>query len=555
MAENDRTTGLVGNSAVKVPVRAASTAALTLSGEQTVDGVALVTDDRVLVKDQASSIDNGIYVVDTGSWERAKDADGSYDWYQGSLILVYGGTVNGNKLFKCTAANPIDVDTDAITFQAMSAEFTGSSKTVWCGTATGTANALVLTPATVVATAELQAGLELVFKSGAAGNSAATTIAVSGQAAIAVQSNGVACVGGEIEASKWYRATLDGSGAAFQLEAMNPGRIPQDFVLPGDISPAQITGNQDDYNPTGLSTASVLRLDTDASRNLTGIAGGADGRILVVHNIGSFPLVLVHDATSTAANRFYLPGSANLQVNPNETAILRYDATSSRWRLLQNSNGEYRSSQVFTASGTWTKPAGLKRVRVTVVGGGGSGGGTAATAAGNCTGAQGGGGGGTSIKTIAASSLGATETVTVGTGGAAASAGGAGNAGGTSSFGSHCSATGGPAGATGSGVSGDQPTSSGASVGGIGSGGDFNFRGGTAGEGFAFGGVTQAFSGSGGESFLAGRTRPVFSAGASTSVAGNAYGGGSSGGAAGPSASAGGSSAGGDGIVIVEEFF
>ena len=64
MSEISRTTGLVGYSGMKVPVRAATTAAITLSGEQTIDGIACVTGDRVLVKDQASAIANGIYCVD-----------------------------------------------------------------------------------------------------------------------------------------------------------------------------------------------------------------------------------------------------------------------------------------------------------------------------------------------------------------------------------------------------------------------------------------------------------------------------------------------------------
>ncbi len=48
----------------------------------------------------------------------------------------------------------------------------------------------------------------------------------------------------------------------------------QSFALTGDISPSQITSNQNDYNPTGLSGASTLRLSTDASRNITGLQGG-----------------------------------------------------------------------------------------------------------------------------------------------------------------------------------------------------------------------------------------------------------------------------------------
>src|SRR4249919_1187083 len=51
------------------------------------------------------------------------------------------------------------------------------------------------------------------------------------------------------------------------------------FALPGDISPSQITSNQNDYNPASLSTASTLRLNSDASRDITGLQGGADGRI------------------------------------------------------------------------------------------------------------------------------------------------------------------------------------------------------------------------------------------------------------------------------------
>jgi len=94
-------------------------------------------------------------------------------------------------------------------------------------------------------------------------------------------------------------------------------------------------------------------------------------------------------------------------------------------------DGEYRGTLVYTGAAIYTKPVGLKRIRVTVVGGGG-GKGTYGPFSSN-----GGGGGGTSIKTIEAAALGATESIQVGSGGTA------GNSGGTSSFGAHCSATGG----------------------------------------------------------------------------------------------------------------
>lgn len=108
------------------------------------------------------------------------------------------------------------------------------------------------------------------------------------------------------------------------------------FGLAGDITPAQITANQDNYNPTGLGGASVLRLSTSASYNLTGIQGGAGGRLLIVANVGANNLVLVHDATSTAANRLSLPGAMNLTLLPTESALLRYDATLSRWVAISS---------------------------------------------------------------------------------------------------------------------------------------------------------------------------------------------------------------------------
>jgi hypothetical protein len=109
------------------------------------------------------------------------------------------------------------------------------------------------------------------------------------------------------------------------------GRISGAISFPSDVTPAQITAATNNYAPAGLSTAAVLRLSTDASRNLTGLTGGFDGRVLYLLNVGSFDLVLIAEsASSTAANRFAF--ADDVVIRPGQGISLIYDTTSSRWR-------------------------------------------------------------------------------------------------------------------------------------------------------------------------------------------------------------------------------
>lgn len=75
-------------------VRMASTANLTLSGTQTIDGIAGAVGDRVLVKNQTTGSQNGIYVLASGSWTRATDADTAAE-IAGVVVAVSDGTLYG----------------------------------------------------------------------------------------------------------------------------------------------------------------------------------------------------------------------------------------------------------------------------------------------------------------------------------------------------------------------------------------------------------------------------------------------------------------------------
>lgn len=114
----------------KQSVRAATTANITLSGTQTVDGVALVAGDRVLVKDQSTGSQNGIYVVAAGAWSRSTDADENAEVTAGLSVMVTEGTVNADSQWRLTTNDSIVVGTTALVFAQIGA---GSSYTQGTG--------------------------------------------------------------------------------------------------------------------------------------------------------------------------------------------------------------------------------------------------------------------------------------------------------------------------------------------------------------------------------------------------------------------------------------
>ena len=102
----------------KDAVDVATTANITLSGEQTIDGV-LTSGSRVLVKDQTTGSQNGIYVSAEGAWSRSTDADTSAEVTSGMTVFVSGGTVKGGIVYALVTPDPITLGTTALTFQGI----------------------------------------------------------------------------------------------------------------------------------------------------------------------------------------------------------------------------------------------------------------------------------------------------------------------------------------------------------------------------------------------------------------------------------------------------
>lgn len=108
----DRINGLIGDLGIKAPVRVATTAAITLYGLQTIDGVTVEEEDRILVKDQADPAGNGIYIAQATIWVRAPDFDGARDCIQGTSVLVSEGTENALSLWALTTPSPVIGESD-----------------------------------------------------------------------------------------------------------------------------------------------------------------------------------------------------------------------------------------------------------------------------------------------------------------------------------------------------------------------------------------------------------------------------------------------------------
>lgn len=100
----------------KAPCRAATTADITLSGLQTIDGVSLAVGDRVLVKNQSTASQNGLYAAASGAWSRAVDANENGELVTGTVVVVTEGTTQGGSQWSVTTTGTIVIGTTALTF-------------------------------------------------------------------------------------------------------------------------------------------------------------------------------------------------------------------------------------------------------------------------------------------------------------------------------------------------------------------------------------------------------------------------------------------------------
>jgi len=336
---------------------------------------------------------------------------------------------------------------------------------------------------------------------------------------------------------KLYDGSDDISLATFDYSANTvnwlDSTVSADLV--NDLSP-QLGGMLDvNGNAIGNGTEELIKFsETSSAVNEITVTNSATGNAPEISATGG-DTNIDFKLTPKGTGKLVLDGLNFPTADGSADQVLKTDG-SGTLSFADAGGGGYESVQVFTTSGTYTKPAGIKKIRVIVTGGGGGGG---PCPSGYVNGAgQGGGAGGTAIKTIDATSI-TTETVTVGAGGSAESGGS------TSSFGSHCSGSGGGGGANADSIA-NPPGGGGAGA----SGGDLNLSGNPGGGGSKGTVPNSRTGGFGGSSYLG---RGGFGS-CGNSGGGGLYGGGGGGASTNqpPTNRCGG--AGGSGIVVVEEY-
>ena len=124
----------------RIIAECASTANVTISSAleagDTIDGITLVAGDRVLLKDQSTASENGLYTaVGSGAGAASRDTQfNSISELSGQMVVVNQGSANDNKIFLCTTNNTASLGSDSITFTVITPNNTGTVTSITAGT-------------------------------------------------------------------------------------------------------------------------------------------------------------------------------------------------------------------------------------------------------------------------------------------------------------------------------------------------------------------------------------------------------------------------------------
>jgi hypothetical protein len=290
----------------KEPVRVATLANITLSGAQTIDTVAVVAGDRVLVKDQGTAADNGIYIVGT-PWTRAPDAN-TWDELVSALVFVESGSLGGSAWY-CYVQPGGTLGVTAVNwsnFQVAGAYFAGTGLTL-------ASNIFSITNTGVAAATYGSAAAVPVFAVNAQGQLTSVT------------NTNIAIDGNQITGGTINTARLSGSYTGITEVGTLTG-LTVSATITGSISgnAATATNATNAVTATNLAGGATGSVPYQSGAGATTFVGiGSTGQVLTV--AGGVPTW----ATPAAAGDVTGPASST------DNAIARFDLTTGK--VIQNS--------------------------------------------------------------------------------------------------------------------------------------------------------------------------------------------------------------------------
>jgi hypothetical protein len=145
---------------------------------------------------------------------------------------------------------------------------------------------------------------------------------------------------GSLTPTEAMRINSDGSLAVVGAATFADAEVAGALTAGGMIQQAAVTsitapaGTTNNAALSSFTTTGVYRVNTPSAATYTGIAGGAGQRVVTLFNLGPSALTLAHEnASSSAQNRFKLPGGTNVVVGSDDSVTLWYDASTLRWRI------------------------------------------------------------------------------------------------------------------------------------------------------------------------------------------------------------------------------
>jgi len=300
----------------KGSVRAATTANISFSGPQTIDGVSVIDGDRVLVKNQSTGSQNGIYVAAAGSWFRATDFDGSpsSEVTAGAYTFVEEGTTQGDTGWVLTTNNPITIGSTALVFT----QFTGSGGGVT--SIAGAANQITASASTGAVTLSIPHPLTLGTASlgqtinFVAGNTTGTTTLIAGSAATTGAGGQLGIVAGAGNGASGGNLILaSGSGSGSGTVTIRNGGVSGNIAI-------NVNNNGTVTFPGTGSVSTTVTISGNSSSNPA--LNIQQGGLLIANSAGSAGQVL----TSTGGNTptWSYPGATtiNAQTGTSYTFVL-----------------------------------------------------------------------------------------------------------------------------------------------------------------------------------------------------------------------------------------